>query len=224
MATIIESIKTRYAIDDADAHVGVKWCDTKAEVDRKQRLVTAIATTDAVDLVDEVVLPEGAMVDKNGKPFYANTILFNHDSDKPVGGFRSARFDRSARGWVCQFQITDKTELGRDTFFLLEEGVIKGVSIGFRAFDWGRPDKGEIEKYGPISSIVRKWLWLELSVTPVPCNPEALITDVKSMAVDDSTAKELNRMASGGYIGRKTLELMGVPVTPTKTTRIFIVN
>lgn len=221
MATIIESIKTRYALDD-DAHVGVRWFNAEKQFDDSQRLVTAIATTDAVDLVDEVVLPEGAMVDKDGKPFYANTILLNHDPNRPVGKIRTARLDKSVNGWVVQFTLAS-TELGRDTYTLLKEGVIGGTSIGFRAQDWGRPSQKEVDRYGPIASIIRKWLWLELSVTPTPCNPEAMVTDVKSLTISEEVARELNRMAASGYIAHKTLDSLGVQKTDVRKRTILVV-
>ena len=65
--------------------------------------------------------------------------------------------------------------MAKDVATLVAEGVVRGVSVGYVATDFGRPTPEEVEQYGDLRSIVRKWLWLELSVTPMPCNPDAVI-------------------------------------------------
>jgi len=223
MTTLLDRMKAHHGLGESEP-VGARFCLTgKQAVNDSQRLVTAVANTATVDLMEEVVVPGGAEVDEQGRPLYfeqARTIYLNHDYERPIGKLRNP----ALRGdnWVCSFYITDATETARDTYALIREGIINGVSIGFRSLDWGSPTAQEIAKYGPISSIVRKWLWLELSVTPMPCNPQAWITDAKSAGIAEDVAKEVNKMVLGGHISRKTAAALGVPEISVRTRKVVV--
>lgn len=132
---------------------------------------SAIANTASVDLDDEVVVPEGAVTDY----FYKfRSIYLNHDIACPVGHLDATKLI-DGLGWQIKVSLKSETQVARDTRTLVREGLIRGVSIGFVALDYSAPTRKEIERYGPHSNIVRKWRWLETSVTPMPCNPDALI-------------------------------------------------
>ncbi len=193
-------------------------------------LVTATATTSAVDLVDEVVVPDGCQVRSDGQPVYlsdAKAIYLSHDyASLPIGTFRSAKITRD--GWVAQFVIHGQTALSRDIqalFMLGDDNPVRGVSIGFNRIDAGRPTQAEIEEYGPCSYVTRTWKWMELSVTPQPCNPEAWVTMAqtgKSVA-DPKTADALDRLACKGTIRKETARLLGLDKPEKKPRRVLLI-
>lgn len=185
MIAFSEQLKQRAVAANAgapDDRYGYKSVLAEMTVERDERegasgdvfVVKAIANTASVDLDEEVVLPEGA---DTSYFFSARTIYLHHNTTEPVGSLESANRVKTAAGlaWRIRFSVTGKTALGRDTRALIREGIIRGVSIGFIAKRYGRPTPDEVRSYGPHRNIVRDWLWLETSVTPMPCNPDALI-------------------------------------------------
>ena len=221
---LVDVIRERHG-RAADEDVGVKAAFAqKIEYDPSQFLVSAIANTSDVDLQDEVVVPEGCDRDGYGKPRYLATgraIFLNHDyATLPVGTLRNAKLIDGA--WWTQFALHGKTRESADlrTLFAMgDENPVRGVSIGFVRLDGGQPTKEEVAKYGPASYVTRRWLWLELSVTPMPANPAAWIQDVQTASLPDDTARNLETFVTKGLIARETAANLGlvykraVPVT-----------
>ena len=152
-------------------------------------VVEAVATSSAIDLDNEVIVPDGA---EKSYFFSKRTIYLNHNYNWPIGSLASTTKKRGQ--WICRFGFAS-TPLAQDTKTLVAEGVVRGVSIGFVATDYGAPTAEEVKTYGPHRSIVRKWLWLELSVTPMPCNPEAIIRLVQEKKIKQTTAAMLGVQA-----------------------------
>lgn len=182
----LEVLKKRYA--GLGTHIGIKQV-VADEMQVKEISggfeVVAVANTAAVDLDNEVVVPAGA----DTAYFERNRSIFlNHDPLTPIGSLRRLKLQGSS--WYARFSIASTT-LGQDVRTLIREKVINGVSIGFAATNWGRPTDEEIKTYGKINSIVRQWRWLELSVTPMPCNPDCIIQAASDGAISEETAKTL---------------------------------
>jgi HK97 family phage prohead protease len=129
-----------------------------------------------VDRVDDVVL-ETAFDDflASGKQV---PMLWQHDAGEPIGIYSEMRKDDN--GLFVKGQINMKTERGRETYELLKQGAVKGLSIGFRIQDE--------EFRNGIRYIKRADLW-EISVVTFPANPEAEVIGVKS----DMTIKQFER-------------------------------
>jgi HK97 family phage prohead protease len=206
--------RRRFGLKPTDEVHAKADANAVATVDQSQRLVTAIANTPSIDLDDEVVVPDGAERDDSGQVVYfgdMRAIYWAHNYDRPIGRLRTAAL-RSDR-WVCQFYVTDKTAAGVEAFGLLVDGVVRGTSIGFVARDAGPLTEEERERYGIASSIVRRWTWLELSVTPMPCNPDAQITEVKAMP--DDLCRTLAERITKGRSTREGAEALGMPTRRT---------
>ena len=184
--------------------------------------VVAVANTAAVDLSNDVVLPEGAARDKDGSIVYfgkAGAIFTNHNYDiDPIGTFRSASLQGKGADakWVVRFVLHGRTPESKQIASLFELGddnPIRGVSIGFIASDASEPTDEELGEYGPdVEQVIRKWTWLELSVTPAPCNPDAWIQSIstgKSVEIDGDTARGLERAMQRGIITKSTAGLLG---------------
>lgn len=223
MTTLLERVSGRYAgVAKEAGPVGLKAVTAEVSYNPSAAIVTAVANTAAVDQADEVVVPEGAEMGPNGGPRYMaemRAIYYNHDYDQlPIASFVNARL--TPKGWVTQFKMTGKTPLSRDLtalFALGDDNPVRGVSIGFVRTQSGEPTEDEVGKYGPHSWITRKWIWLELSVTPMPCNPEAMISGV-AMPTDE-TIRRIEALATKRVITTQTARLLGVP-EPRKIVRV----
>lgn len=198
MTTPLERMRHRLYARGLDTDgVGIKAVPTDSmaiatqfadDLDGVEFPITAVANTAAIDMDDEVVVPEGADTTYFSKN---RTILYNHDSDLPIGSLVWMKFDDVKRKWVVRFNLGKATQLQRDIRALIREGVIRGLSIGFLATDWGKPTPAEVATHGVHKSIVREWKWMELSVTALPCNVEAVVAS-----------------AGKGLIGKKSCSLL----------------
>lgn len=191
-----------------DDPVGVKavLAEKAPEVNEAQRLVTAVANTAAIDLDNEVVVPEGA---DTAYFLKAKAIYWNHDYNQPpIGTLRNA----SLKGgrWVIQYRASDKTQFANDIYGLILDGAVNGVSIGFMAMEASKPTDKEVELYGLASSVVRSWKWLETSAVSMPCNPEAWITGRSAAAPDDAFCERVSKRVGRGLCSKATAEALGV--------------
>lgn len=146
-----------------------------------------VANTGTVDLDGEVVVPSGAddsYFKKHGPIFY------DHRWDEPpVAKLRSATLVGDSR-WECHVGF-NALPFSKDVMYLVKEGFITGCSVGFVPLEYGPPTKEETAKYGPHNRTVRKWKWLELSITPMPCNPDAVIRAGANGRIAEATVKSL---------------------------------
>lgn len=208
MAILADRIREKHNLN-ADADVGVKAMLSEVK-EASPGTVTAVANTAAIDLEDEVVVPGGAELDANRQPVYfgtAKAIYLNHDYGVlPIGTLRNVRL--SPAGWVIQW-APSKTATAQDCMVLVGEGALNGMSIGFIRKDAGPPTEDEVKRYGMARVVTRRWLWLETSLTAMPCNPEAWITGVKS-APDDATVEKVSKALERGLIRPETADILGV--------------
>lgn len=164
--------------------------------------ILGIATTNDLDSSREVVLPEGADVTY----FVQNRSVFvdhRYDMASCVGKLRvpSLRLAKNVHGvpygWEVRIAMSKSAnqELVRDCMALAQDGI--GMSIGFRALDWGAPTADEAKRFPGAQTIIRKWQWLELSLTPFPCNVacRGFAMDDPSMMQDryEAVAKSIRR-------------------------------
>lgn len=209
MTTLIERIKAHNHLGDDDV-VGVKAGPAvKLTVDEDTRVFEAIANTGCVDLDDEVVVPEGADLSYFQKN---KTIFYNHDYAQPIGTMRHTRLINKGgeKVWVVGGAMS-RTEFANDVLTMMDEGVIRGTSIGFRAKESRRPTEDETAKYGKHRSIVPEWDWLELSITGMPCNASAMIQSVTKSASSKTLLDGLDDALRKNKISRKSARLMGLP-------------
>ncbi len=144
------------------------------QVDPDSREVVAVISTDSIDRDGEVVLPSG-LQRKNygGNPI----VLYGHDSsDKlPIGTTRWIK--ASGNKLIAKYYISDKTQLGRDVFGLMQDGVLRAHSIGFLEDDVTAPTPEELAArpdWAGCNRVIRSWQLLEFSVVPIPCNQDCL--------------------------------------------------
>jgi len=93
-------------------------------------------------------------------------ILWNHKSD-PIG---VGKLTNTPAGVVIKGRLLLDTEGGREAYARMKAGVAKGLSVGFKLLD---------AVAGAVRRIVAGAI-KEVSLTPFPANPNALVTAYKS--------------------------------------------
>lgn len=150
------------------------------------RLFTAIITTDAVDDDDEVLLPEGMRANEFKKH---PIILWHHDRTKPIG--KAMEVSEVSNGWQMR-GVFGSTPLATDVYTLVKEGIVRGVSVGYKVLPGGsrEPSAKDRARFGDrVRRVINKWSLREVSVTAMPANMDAVITAVKSAKVTRDQVK-----------------------------------
>jgi HK97 family phage prohead protease len=141
-------------------------------VDEELREFSGMATTPAADRVNDVIEPSGLTFPPEVP------LLLNHKHDQPVGTVRFGQ--RTANGLPFRAKIPKIKEAGTakdrtdEAWHSVKHGLIKGVSIGFMPKEYEPTKDGKGVHY-------KKAAIHELSLTAIPCNPEAMITAFKNL-------------------------------------------
>ena len=86
--------------------------------------VIAVISTDSVDWAGDVMLPQGLVKRQyQGNPI----VLYGHDGAQklPIGTCSWVKAE--PRRLVAKYRITDKTQLGRDIYSLMQDGVLRRI-------------------------------------------------------------------------------------------------
>lgn len=142
---------------------------TKALIEKTDNgEITAIASTAVEDRQGEIVEVEGWDL----KDFKANpVILWGHDhSQLPIGKATKTWIEGSGKNAKLMTKIAfqEVTELGRAVKQLVNDGILKTLSVGFQAIDG-------------VDNRFTKQKLLEISVVNVPANPQAMMLGYKSL-------------------------------------------
>lgn len=158
-------------------------------VDAEKRIVTGIATTPEVDRMGDVVQSSGASF-KNPLP-----LLLHHDSRLPVGTVKLQKPTDEGIRFEAKLPVIDEPGTLKDrveeAWASIKNGLIRGVSIGFRALE----DGVELMKSGGIR--FTDFEILELSLVAIPANQSARIEVIRSIDA-------AHLAASGNGSGRNT--------------------
>lgn len=117
-------------------------------------------------------------------------MLWQHDSDKPIGVWTEMVED--SNGLRIKGQLALETMRGKEAHALLKMGALNGLSIGFVSKQWSYDRETDVRTLTEID------LW-EVSLVTFPANGAARVTNVK--AVDDlATPKDAERaLRDAGY-------------------------
>lgn len=190
----------RHATGD-DALVAIKRATILTpSVDRKNRLVQGVVSCESVDVDGDVIVQSGIdtsyFFGPEGTELGAKTVYLDHDYSKPIGTCVNLSI---RNGEMFSTTFITKLPVGEDVLTLVEEGIIRGLSIGFRILEANAPTAVEVAQYGAnCQRVIRKSLMLEYSLTPMPCNPDAMLAVaslVKSQKVKPQTLDWLNRLS-----------------------------
>lgn len=184
----------------------VDWQFEVKDFKEDERRIIGIATSAAEDRVGDVVEPMGAK-------FESEIPLFlYHDSRLQVG---TAKLGKPTKNGIPFEAMLPKViedgslkELVDEAWQRVKYGLLKKVSIGFRVLN----DAYEIIKETGGLRFLETEI-LELSLVPVPANPQAAITAFKSLD------QEHLRAVSGNDAGSKVVRLKSSPGVPGTSQR-----
>jgi len=195
----------------------LKTYDASVSLEAGKREVLAIISTDVVDRDGEVVQPKG-LRKKNyaGNPI----VLVNHDyRSLPIGTARWVKADGDKV--LAKYYVSDRTQMARDIFGLLQDGVLSAHSIGFQSVRNSPPSTQEKNARPDLKDarlIHREWELLEFSVVGIPANPEAL-----TLAVSKGYSPEtLKMLGSDAHVEQKAAEVIEAVKEKRLTTKELI--
>lgn len=140
--------------------------------DDDKREIEGMATTIEVDRMGDVVEPKGGVF-KLPVP-----LLWQHQSDKPIGNVVSAKV--SAKGIEIRAKLAKIADPGvlRDrldeAWQSIKLGLVRGFSIGFNPLEQAQIKDTYSYRY-------TSWELLEVSAVTIPANASATISNVKSL-------------------------------------------
>lgn len=128
-----------------------------------------VVTKDIVDRDSERVIPSGA----NLNSFKMNPIMFyNHNRwDGGIGAWDNIVVTDTEI--AMDGYISDSTEYAKEKLGLVQDGVIRTASMGFRPKKWSDDPKDKLQ--GQIGVTILEYEVIEVSITDVPANPEAVM-------------------------------------------------
>ena len=161
---------------------------------------------DKVDQGKDAVAPGAFKASLKGRPATSVRMLFQHDTDQPIGVWRKIVED--AKGLYVEGQITRGVTRSDEILELMRAGAVDGLSIGFKT------KRAKVNPETKVRWILAADLW-EISVVTFPLLEEARIENVKSLPHNVLPTKreferwltrdaglsrrDAKRMISGGY-------------------------
>lgn len=142
-----------------------------------ERVKRFIGTSEAIDRDNEIVLVSGW----DFKNYQKNpVVLWSHNHGSlPIGKTVGLYRDDKAKVIYFDIYFSETSSLGKEIFALVQEGILKATSVGFRVLDWEWNDKAE-------AAVFTKTELFEISVCTVPANQDAVAVE------DESKAKDLD--------------------------------
>jgi HK97 family phage prohead protease len=140
---------------------------TTYAVEQSSRVIRCIISTSDTDRVGDQVLAEGC----DASNYMRNPIvLLNHDHDKMIG--RCTELKIAKGRIVATIELAEDVPDADRALRLIEQGALKGISIGFDPTDEPEQIMSDTGKAG---FRFHSWELLEVSIVAVPANPNALI-------------------------------------------------
>jgi len=164
------------------------------EADAEDFTIVAHVSTVEVDRDKEVVLPDGARLDRYRKN---PIVLWHHDygpDSLPLGKNLWIKTDKT--GLLAKTQFNAKAEFSRDVFQLYRDGFMSAWSIGAGDVQVKEPTEEEIRshpEWAGARGIWHSWELLEYSAVKVPANAGALtLSKAHSLGLHPITIKALD--------------------------------
>lgn len=135
--------------------------------DTTERVVDVIASTDTVDSYGDSIDQGSWKLERYaGNP----VVLYAHNNrDLPIGTAEGVAVKDGALRCRIRFVTDDANPLAGNVWKLIEQGALRAVSVGFlpHTCRWEKRDDREV-------FVMADCELLEISVVPVPANPDAL--------------------------------------------------
>jgi hypothetical protein len=194
---IIVGIRERHKLDETDdVQVADLCAKSIKQTDEDTHTLTATISTEMMDRDHEVVIAGGMKATNFLK---TGAVFWNHNYNLPVAKAIKLRPSKSHIESTAKF-AKRPSGFGGDFFpdfarAMVQQGVVKGVSIGFIPKEMRNPTDKDKENFGDdLINVISKWELLEWSLAPVQSNPDALVSAV-------------GKAVSSGVVPRGTAEL-----------------
>lgn len=175
-----------------DALKKTMFIQTRA-ADDGRRVLEIVGTTPALDRDGESITAEGWQLDNYLKN---PVVMFGHNYvDRPVA--RTVALAKSPEGLVFRIQFPTEEQAGDwfgfsdSVYRMMKSGFINASSVGFMPLEWADGDGDG--KSAPRRTFTKQDL-LELSIVPVPSNPEALRLGLQSGAIKSCDRRAIETM------------------------------
>lgn len=157
------------------------------DLDETTRTFTGIASTPQIDRTREIVSSE-AMAETKERYLRNPLVTWQHSTFAPIGRVLEMNVDEEATRQLIY--ITDKTEIARDAWGLLSDGIVRSLSIGYSPYSLfygphpdGAPD---FEERDDGVKVWRRIELMETALVSIPANTGATIALAKSLGLDTS--------------------------------------
>lgn len=133
----------------------------------EDRVVTFVASDESVDRDKDIIMANGWVTENFMK---SGSIIYGHDpKDKlPVAKPVETKIANDQLLIKAQFADEGTSEFTDAVYSLVNQGILRGVSVGFQALE-----TPETNKHGGVT--FTKQELLELSLTPIPSNANARV-------------------------------------------------
>ena len=142
-----------------------------------------------------------------GKPF---PLVWNHNMDDPeliIGQVDNIEDDENGPLMTAHFYDTPKAQAARN---LVKEGSVYQFSFAYGVDAARKPNDDEKSADPNIRQVLEKLSLLEVTITPTPANPYAVVTDVKAgrrnSAKDENAIREAITLLQGLLEGFEDIE------------------
>jgi len=168
-------------------------CPTKVESDEKDNAIVSYITTKTKDRDNEIVDPEGAILDDYRKN---PVVLWGHNytaRELPLG--KNLWIKKDNKGLIAKTQYYLKDDFAKRVYEYRKDGFPLAESIGFIPLDWEDFDnEKDVKANDGARRKYNKWLLLEYSDVVVPSNPDAVAIAMKQGLVTEEQAKEITEV------------------------------
>ena len=169
-----------------------------------------VLSDDTPDRLDDIVQADGWDL----KNFKRNPIaLFNHNSDFPIGKWRSLRVEKNELRGHLELAPEGTSPRIDEIRRLIDAGILKAVSVGFKPLEHKRRADDEDGYKGFGVRFLRSEL-VETSLVAVPANPNALAV-AKSLNISPQTI-DLVFAEQGAKARTKTARVTGEHASITR--------
>jgi HK97 family phage major capsid protein/HK97 family phage prohead protease len=185
-----------------------------------------VMSDDSIDRVGDIVEASGWQLANFKKHPIA---LFNHDPNQVIGKWRDVRVAGNRLIGRLELAAAGTSALVDTIRRLLEQDILRAVSVGFRALQKEKLTEKADDYFGPFRFL--KSELLECSLVSVPANPHALATakglppDLVAEIFRKPASENLDRsVAPHGKPAAKPLAHNGATMTTTSTVAAKIQN
>jgi HK97 family phage prohead protease/HK97 family phage major capsid protein len=177
-----------------------------------------VMSDETTDRMDDVILSDGWDLAN----FKKNPIaLFGHRSDFPIGKWSNLRVENKQLRGHLELAPEGTSERIDEIRRLIDAGILRAVSVGFRPLERQPIDEKADEFWGPFKFIKQELV--ETSLVSVPANPNALAV-AKSLKISPETQQLVfaghgrrndtrRRGLTGGHADRKSTNGKGTTMS-----------